>query len=97
MNDSSVFGLSSASKENLSWEYIDESTLAVFTKIEGFLLELSGEAIKVKTAIVQCFEYDPLHDRFLTFDGYELGSFPHYTLGELIQKGNRLLGNSVQP
>ena len=97
MNDCSVFGLSSAYKDNLSWEFIDESTLAVFTKSEGFLLELSGEAIKVKTAIVQCFEYDPLHDRFLTFDGYELGSFPHYTLAELIDKGNRLLGNSVQP
>lgn len=97
MNDDSVFGLSSAYKDNLSWEFINESTLAVFTKSEGFLLELSGEAIKVKNAIVNCFAYDALHDRFLTFDGYELGSFPHYTLGELIQKGNRLLGNSVQP
>lgn len=97
MNDSSVFGLSSAYKDNLSWEFIDESTLAVFTKNEGFLLELSGEAIKVKNAIVNCFAYDTLHGRFLTFDGYELGSFPHYTLGELIDKGNKLLGNSVQP
>lgn len=97
MNDSSVFGLSSAYKDNLSWEFIDESTLAVFTKNEGFLLELSGETIKVKNAIVNCFAYDALHDRFLTFDGYELGSFPHYTLGELIDKGNKLLGNSVQP
>ena len=94
MNDYSVFGLSSAYKDNLFWEFIDESTLAVFTKNEGFLLELSEEAIKVKNAIVNCFAYDSLHDRFLTFDGYELGSFPHYTLAELIDKGNRLLGNS---
>lgn len=93
MNDYSVFGLSSAYKDNLSWEFIDESTLAVFTKNEGFLLELSGETMKVKNAIVNCFAYDALHDRFLTFDGYELGSFPHYTLAELIDKGNWLLGN----
>ena len=50
--------------------------------------------MSVKTTIANCFAYDPLHDRFLTFDGYELGSFPHYTLAELIDKGNKLLGNS---
>lgn len=89
--------LSDASKDNLSWKFIDESSLAVFTKNEGFLLELSGETVTVKAAIEQCFDYDALHDRFLTFDGYELGSFPHYTLAELIGRGNRLLGNAVQP
>lgn len=89
--------LSDASKDNLSWEFIDETTLAVFTRSEGFLLELSGETITVKAAIAQCFDYDALHDRFLTFDGYDLGSFPHYTLAELIGRGNRLLGNAVQP
>ena len=89
--------LSDASKDNLSWEFIDETTLAVFTRSEGFLLELSGETITVKAAIAGCFDYDALHDRFLTFDGYELGSFPHYTLAELIGRGNRLLGNAVQP
>lgn len=85
--------LSDASKDNLSWAFIDGTTLAVFTRSEGFLLELSGETITVKAAIVGCFDYDALHDRFLTFDGYDLGSFPHYTLAQLIDKGNRLLGN----
>lgn len=85
--------LSDASKDNLSWAFIDGTTLAVFTRSEGFLLELSGETITVKAAIAGCFDYDALHDRFLTFDGYDLGSFPHYTLAQLIDKGNRLLGN----
>lgn len=97
MNDYSVFGLSSAYKDNLSWEFIDENTLAVYTSREGFLLELSGETVKVKNTIEQCVGYDASHDRFLTFDGQELGSFPHYTLAQLIDKGNRLLGNPVQP
>lgn len=86
--------LSDASKDKLSWEFINASTLAVFANDEAFLLDISGETMTVKAAIANCFTYDTLHDRFLTFDGYELGSFPHYTLAQLIDKGNRLLGNS---
>lgn len=86
--------LSDASKDKLSWEFIDASILAVFAKNEAFLLALSGETMAVQGAIAGCFAYDALHDRFLTFDGYELGCFPHYTLTELIDKGNSLLGNS---
>lgn len=91
-----TLSLFSAEAGRLKWEYLDEETLLVITGYEGFLLDIAGGNIKILATIDHCIGYDPEKDSFITADmetnPRQMGLLPRYSLDELIQKGNAVLG-----
>lgn len=98
LDDYNTLTLSKTYAPDLAWEYIDETTLAVYSDYECFLLDISGDSIKVKATVDHCIAFDAAADRFLTADmehiEQEIGSIPRYTLEDLIRKGNLAVGKS---
>lgn len=81
------------------WEFPDDGTLLGISSDGGFLLDVSGDGLKRKAVVSQCIGYDPAGDRLIVAetDSYSgksttIGSFRRYTVAELIQKANLLLG-----
>ena len=68
----------------------------MITGYEGFLLDIAGGNIKILATIDHCIGYDPEKDSFITADmetnPRQMGLLPRYSLDELIQKGNAVLG-----
>lgn len=92
---SSLYGVYA---DGWSWEFPDDHTLLAISNFGGFLMDLSGEDIKMKAIISQCIGYDPVHDNFIVAetDSYSgkpttIGSFRRYTTEALIQKANHIL------
>lgn len=77
---------------------IDETTAALFNGYDGFLLDTSGENVKIKAVLDQCVAYDAETDCFLAAESRSyygrpaaVGTFRRYSLEELIQKANAIL------
>lgn len=77
---------------------IEEATAVLFTGYDGFLLDTSGENVKIKAVVEDGFEYDPQTDSFLVAQSQSysgspasVGSFRRYSLEELIRKANAIL------
>lgn len=77
---------------------IDETTAVLFTGWDGFLLDTSGDTIKIKAILDQGIGYDVETDCFLVAEAQSyngkpatVGTFQRYSLEELIQKANTIL------
>lgn len=82
----------------MNWKmtYLNENCLLIITDNQSFLLDISGAELKMRAVIDHCIAYDSRNDQFIVADmdgtSYELGTIPRYSLEELIQKGNAVLG-----
>ena len=81
-----------------TWEFPDEGTLLVVSNSGGFLMDISGDDVKMKAVVDQCIGYDLNKDRLIAVetDSYSgknttIGSFRRYTAEDLIQKANSVL------
>jgi hypothetical protein len=87
------------SVDRLQWTFIGESELLIYDWSNGgFLLEISGEEIRMKAVLPKCCGYDPELDQFLVSDSYylwgelsSLGVFHRYSQEDLIQKAQKIL------
>ena len=84
--------------EKVQLTAVDENTMVLFNGWDGFLLDISGDHIKVKALLDQGFCYDAGADRFLVAESEPyngrpatIGSFRRYTLEELLNKANAIL------
>ena len=82
----------------LSW--VEEDTVALFTGWDGFLLDHTGETVKIRAVLEQAIGYDSRNDRFFVAESESysgkpatVGSFPRYTLEDLLEKANEILGS----
>ena len=82
----------------LSW--VEEDTVALFTGWDGFLLDHTGETVKIRAGLEQAIGYDSRNDRFFVAESESysgkpatVGSFPRYTLEDLQEKANEILGS----
>lgn len=87
-----------------NWEFLDDDTLLAAANGTGFLMDISGEQLTMKAVIDQCIGYDPWGDRFLVAETYSysgkgttVGSFPRYTLEDLIRAASEILSRQAQP
>jgi len=98
-NELSLFG--SVRSNEPKWEWIDKNTMIVFAGNEGFLLDISGDSIKMKATIDYCIGYDAQQDLFILADmelpPYEIGVIRRYSLDELIREGNAVLDRQENP
>ena len=77
---------------------VDENTVALFTGWNGFLLDTSRDAVRIRAVLNQGIGYDPRTDRFLvaepeSYNGQPaaVGNFRRYSLEELIGKARAIL------
>lgn len=77
---------------------IEEATAVLFTGQDGFLLDTSGEAVKIKAVVEQGIGYDSQTDSFLVAQSQSysgspasVGTFHRYSLEELIGMANAIL------
>lgn len=80
----------------LKWELLDDATMAVYTSLEGYLLDISGKTIKIKAIVDGYNGYDPKENRFVVSERSDsscitIGSFPYYTQEDIV----RLAGNAL--
>ena len=74
------------------------SLLEIDTYYNGFLLDLSGGGLVMKTRIPHCFGYDPQEDRYLVAESRyserntTLGSFPRYSVETMVEMARNRLG-----
>ena len=92
--------LSSIDEETWVWEFLDENTLLGVGGTTGYLVNISQESLVMKATIDQCVGYDSHSDRFVVAGGdsnaginVAIGSFPRYTVEDLIRKANAILYN----
>lgn len=92
--------LSSIYADTWAWTYPDDATLLTVTNYGGFLMDISGDTLKMKATIDHCIGYDAAGDRFLTAetDSYygkntTVGSFRRYTVEDMIRMANEILNN----
>lgn len=82
-----------------SWYFTEDSDLIVTIDSDAFLLDTSQDEIKLKAVIDNCYGYDVSADRFVikeisSYTGRSattMGSFPRYTVQDLIKKANAML------
>lgn len=84
--------------ESVRLTAIEEDTAVLFIGWDGFLLDTSGEAVKIKAVVEDGIGYDPQTDSFLVAQSQSysgspasVGSFRRYSLEELIRKANTIL------
>lgn len=75
---------------------MEENGILLMGSKEAFLLERSEDGLKMKAVIDHCIGYDRLTQRFVVADvqyaDCQVGSLPVYTLEEMIDMGNCMLG-----
>ena len=84
-----------------SWHFPEDSNLIVTADSDAFILDISQAEIKLKSVIDNCYGYDASADRFVikeisSYTGRSavtMGSFPRYTVQDLIKKANAVLNN----
>lgn len=84
--------------ENWTWLFPDENTLLAVSNFGGFLMDISGDSVKIKAIVDQCIGYEPGSSRIIVAetDSYSgknttIGSFRRYTTEDLIRKANAVL------
>lgn len=87
-----------SSAEAVKLTGIEEATAVLFTGQDGFLLDTSGESVKIKAVVEQGIGYDSRTDSFLVaqYESYSgkpatVGAFHRYSLEELIGMANAIL------
>lgn len=78
---------------------MEEGCVLLLGSSEAFLLERSQDGLKMKAVIDHCIGYDRQTQQFMVADiqyaDCQVGSLPVYTLEEMIDMGNRLLGKET--
>ena len=96
LSDYQTFSVSFFDAMDWKMTYLNENCLLIITNKQSFLLDISGTELQMKAVVDHCIAYDAQHNQFVVadLDGYscELGTIPWYTLEELVQKGNAVLG-----
>lgn len=92
--------LSSIDEDDWTWKFLDENTLLGISGTAGYLVDISQNSLIMKATIEQCVGYDSHSDRFVVAGGdsnaginVAIGSFPRYTVEDLIRKANAILYN----
>lgn len=93
-------GLSSIYADDWTWIFPDDNTLLAVSDSKGFLMDISGDSVKMTALINQCIGYDSHSDRLIVAetDSYSgkhttIGSFPRYTEETLLQKARSILSS----
>lgn len=79
------------------WEYIDDTTLLMHFSNCSIVFDISDSGFKKKAVVDECIGYDPQNDCFFVLsdshliDSTVIGSFPRYSLDDLIQKASDIM------
>lgn len=82
----------------MNLEFLDEDTMVVYTESEGYLLDISGNTVKIKAIVCGYHGYDPKENRFVVLEPTDtgamaIGSFPYCTQEEMVLLAGKALGN----
>lgn len=87
-----------SSAEAVKLTDLADATVVLFTGQDGFLLDSSGEAVKIKAVVEQGIGYDSRTDSFLVAQSQSysgspasVGTFQRYSLEELIRMANAIV------
>ena len=96
MKQHNTLTLFSTSPGEGKWIWIDPKTLLLMTEHQSFLLDVSGEDLKIRSTIDHCLGYESGKDCFIVGDMQQksatLGLIPRYSVEMLVEKGQVILG-----
>lgn len=79
--------------------FVDDSILGVFDSDSGCLINLDSDLIGIKAYLPDVIGYDSENERLVSMcytdevdDIVEIGTFAHYSIDQLIQMGNEVIG-----
>lgn len=84
--------------DELSWEYCDDGHLILSGNSHSIVIDIDDTTWGICTMVQDSIGYDAEYDRFYIYENdlsepASLGYFQRYSLDELIELGNRVIGN----
>ena len=92
------FIYSQPENDELSWEYCDDGHLILSGSSHSIVIDIDDTTWGICTMVQDSIGYDAEYDRFYIYENdlsepASLGYFQRYSLDELIELGNRIVGN----